>query len=120
MTPFKFKQAFGAAFLALGLITAPVITSTSAQATSIQTETAVHYQTVKIDGINIFYREAGAKDAPTLLLLHGFPTSSQQYRNLIPALADKYHVIAPIIRDLAVVRCQHAKILTIHSPLTPV
>ena len=55
----------------------------------------MHYQTVKIDGINIFYREAGAKDAPTLLLLHGFPTSSQQYRNLIPALADKYHVIAP-------------------------
>ena len=95
MNTFNLKHAFSAAFLALGLITAPVITSTSAQATSIQTETAVHYKTTKIDGLEIFYREAGAKDAPTLLLLHGFPTSSQQYRNLIPALSDKYHVIAP-------------------------
>ncbi len=95
MTPFKFKQAFGAAFLALGLIASPIITSTQAQAASAQTENAIHYKTVAIDGLEIFYREAGAKDAPTLLLLHGFPTSSQQYRNLIPALADKYHVIAP-------------------------
>lgn len=95
MTTFKFKHAFGAAFMALGLITAPVLTSTQAQAVSIQTETAVHYKTAEIDGQEIFYREAGAKDAPVLLLLHGFPTSSQQYRNLIPALADKYRVIAP-------------------------
>ena len=95
MNTFNLKHAFSAAFLALGLITAPIITTTSAQATSIQTETAVHYKTTEIDGLEIFYREAGAKDAPTLLLLHGFPTSSQQYRNLIPALADKYHVIAP-------------------------
>ncbi len=95
MNTFNLKHAFSAAFLALGLITTPVITSTSAQATSIQTETAVHYKTTEIDGLEIFYREAGAKDAPTLLLLHGFPTSSQQYRNLIPVLADKYHVIAP-------------------------
>ncbi|CAN7506499.1 alpha/beta fold hydrolase [Duganella sp. LjRoot269] len=55
----------------------------------------VSYQTVKVDGLNIFYREAGPKDAPTLLLLHGFPTSSQMFRNLIPLLADRYHVIAP-------------------------
>jgi len=52
-----------------------------------------HYATV--DGHKIFYREAGAKDAPTLLLLHGFPTSSHMFRNLIPPLADRYHVIAP-------------------------
>ena len=48
-----------------------------------------------IDGHNIFYREAGAKNALTLLLLHGFPTSSHMFRNLIPTLADRYHVIAP-------------------------
>ncbi|APR84378.1 alpha/beta hydrolase fold protein [Minicystis rosea] len=54
-----------------------------------------HYRTANIDGINIFYREAGAKDAPVVLLLHGFPTSSHMFRNLIPALADRYHVIAP-------------------------
>jgi len=45
--------------------------------------------------VNIFYREAGPRDAPVVLLLHGFPTSSHMFRNLIPALADRYHVIAP-------------------------
>jgi pimeloyl-ACP methyl ester carboxylesterase len=47
------------------------------------------------DGLNIFYREAGPKDAPVVLLLHGFPSSSHMFRNLIPQLADAYHVIAP-------------------------
>lgn len=56
--------------------------------------TVVH-KTVKIGDLDIFYREAGRKEAPTVLLLHGFPTSSQMFRNLIPALADKYHVVAP-------------------------
>jgi len=55
----------------------------------------IHYNYATIDGHRIFYREAGAKDAPTLLLLHGFPTSSHMFRNLIPPLADRYHVIAP-------------------------
>ena len=50
---------------------------------------------MKVGDLDIFYREAGPKDAPAILLLHGFPTSSQMFRNLIPALADKYHVIAP-------------------------
>jgi pimeloyl-ACP methyl ester carboxylesterase len=53
------------------------------------------YQHAIVDGNRIFYREAGAKTAPTILLLHGFPTSSHMFRNLIPALADRYHVIAP-------------------------
>ena len=55
----------------------------------------VYHKTVEIDGLDIFYREAGPKDAPTVLLLHGFPTSSHMFRNLIPALADRYHVVAP-------------------------
>jgi pimeloyl-ACP methyl ester carboxylesterase len=50
---------------------------------------------VAADGLNVFYREAGSKDAPTILLLHGFPSSSHQFRNLIPLLSTKYHVIAP-------------------------
>src|SRR6187402_3429665 len=54
-----------------------------------------YHRTATVDGIKIFYREAGPKDAPVVLLLHGFPTSSHMYRNLIPALADRYHVIAP-------------------------
>jgi len=56
---------------------------------------ATHYRTVQVDGLDIFYREAGPKDAPTILLLHGFPTSSHMYRDLIPLLADHYHVVAP-------------------------
>jgi pimeloyl-ACP methyl ester carboxylesterase len=55
----------------------------------------VAYRNVKIDGLDIFYREAGSKDAPVILLLHGFPTSSHMFRNLIPALADEFHLVAP-------------------------
>jgi pimeloyl-ACP methyl ester carboxylesterase len=55
----------------------------------------VHYRFTDIDGRRIFYREAGPTDAPVLLLLHGFPTSSYMFRGLVPALADRYHVIAP-------------------------
>ncbi len=55
----------------------------------------VRYKTVKVGDLDVFYREAGPKDAPAVLLLHGFPTSSHMFRNLIPLLADKYHVISP-------------------------
>jgi len=58
-------------------------------------ESIVHYRTVTVDNLDIFYREAGDPEKPTILLLHGFPTSSQMFRNLIPRLADKYHLIAP-------------------------
>jgi len=53
------------------------------------------YQYAAVDGARIFYREAGAKTSPIVLLLHGFPTSSHMFRNLIPALADSFHVVAP-------------------------
>ncbi|TDW48104.1 pimeloyl-ACP methyl ester carboxylesterase [Flavobacterium sp. 270] len=55
----------------------------------------VHNRQINIDGQTIFYREAGPKDAPVILLLHGYPTSSHMFRNLIPILSEKYHVIAP-------------------------
>lgn len=55
----------------------------------------VHYRTTRIEDIDVFYREAGPTNAPAVLLLHGFPTSSHMFRRLIPALADRYHVIAP-------------------------
>ena len=54
-----------------------------------------HHRTAKVDGLDIFYREAGPHDVPVILLLHGFPTSSHMFRNLIPALADRYRVLAP-------------------------
>src|SRR3954447_19895378 len=54
-----------------------------------------YHRTAVVDGLKIFYRQAGPLDAPVVLLLHGFPTSSHMFRNLIPALADRYHVVAP-------------------------
>src|SRR3954454_6583924 len=56
---------------------------------------AVTYRTLSVGGVNIAYREAGDPANPKLVLLHGFPASSHQYRNLLPALADRFHVIAP-------------------------
>jgi pimeloyl-ACP methyl ester carboxylesterase/quercetin dioxygenase-like cupin family protein len=55
----------------------------------------VFYRTLNVEELEIFYREAGPRDAPTVLLLHGFPSSSHMFRNLIPMLAEKYHLVAP-------------------------
>src|ERR1700760_2221026 len=63
--------------------------------TPVRTQNPVHYKTVRVNNVDIFYREAGPAAAPTILLLHGFPTSSHMFRNLIPELTAKYHVIAP-------------------------
>ena len=57
--------------------------------------TVTHHRTASVDGREVFYREAGPADAPVLLLLHGFPTSSAMFRHLIPRLAERYRVIAP-------------------------
>src|SRR5499433_4174934 len=53
------------------------------------------YRKVDVDGIKVFYREAGPKDAPTILLLHGFPTAGHMFRDLIPQLADQFRLVAP-------------------------
>jgi pimeloyl-ACP methyl ester carboxylesterase len=71
------------------------LTESSAAATETLPSTAVHYHTIRIGDVDVFYREAGAKTAPVLLLLHGFPTSSNMFRNLIPRLAASFRVIAP-------------------------
>src|SRR5690242_11513283 len=57
--------------------------------------TTTIFKTVNVDGTAVFYREAGNRNHPAILLLHGFPTSSHMFRNLIPELADEYHVVAP-------------------------
>ncbi len=72
-----------------------VVSLTLASVTGASTPTSTQHRTVSIDGLDIFYREAGPKGAPTVVLLHGFPTSSQMFRNLIPALSDTFHVVAP-------------------------
>ena len=58
-------------------------------------ENRVQYKTANINGLDIFYRQAGNRKNPTILLLHGFPSSSHMYRNLIKELADEYHTVAP-------------------------
>ena len=79
------KTSKGAAGLAA------LVLAGSAQAAGLQ----VHHRFEQVGGVKVFYREAGAPDAPAVLLLHGYAASSFMYRNLIPMLADKYHVIAP-------------------------
>ena len=83
-------------FLVVNLITPTWLNTLAAaepQPTVPVTQTL--HKTINIDGVEIFYREAGPVDAPTILLLHGFPTSSHMFRNLIPALSDRYHLVAP-------------------------
>jgi pimeloyl-ACP methyl ester carboxylesterase len=81
--------------LALSLLAAVAWTFGQTNSADAQQTVKVYHKTVKVGDLDIFYREAGPKDAPTILLLHGFPTSSQMFRNLIPVLGDQYHVVAP-------------------------
>jgi alpha-beta hydrolase superfamily lysophospholipase len=80
------------ATLALALATTQ---SMDAQKKDRAMEQQVFYRTVKVDGLTIFYREAGTKDAPTILLLHGLPSSSRMFQPLLTRLADNYHLVAP-------------------------
>src|SRR6201999_459986 len=66
-----------------------------AHASSDSTGATMQYKTVEVAGLNIFYREAGTPGAPKVLLLHGFPSSSHQYRDLLTALEGKFHVVGP-------------------------
>src|SRR5262245_1939385 len=80
--------------LSLSLLTVAG-TLSSAHMVSAQEPTKVLHKSAKVGDLDIFYREAGPNGAPAVLLLHGFPSSSQMFRNLIPTLAVKYRVIAP-------------------------
>ncbi len=71
------------------------ISKESDETSSSSSHNAVVHDSIEIDGVDIFYREAGPRDAPTLFLLHGYPTSSHMFRNLMRDLADKFHTLAP-------------------------
>ena len=87
--------AFGATVVATSLASLAYAAPAATVVSTPVSATQVRYGSVKIDGLNIAYREAGDPSLPKLVLLHGWPSSSHQYRNLIPALASRFHVIAP-------------------------
>ena len=77
------------------------------------------YRTIQIDGLSIFYREAGPKDAPAILLLHGLPSSSRMFEPLFARLSDRYHLVAPdsLASDTATGRTRkHSRIRSITTP----
>ncbi len=88
------SAALSAIVATISLVDRPAISSERTVSAAAPV-TQVHHRSASINGVDVFCREAGPKDAPAILLLHGFPTSSHMYRNLIPALAGKYRVIAP-------------------------
>jgi pimeloyl-ACP methyl ester carboxylesterase len=82
----------------MGAIIMAILVTTSLGALAANGQPAkypTHYRTIAIDGLSIFYREAGPKDGPTILLLHGLPSSSRMFEPLFDRLADRYHLVAP-------------------------
>jgi alpha-beta hydrolase superfamily lysophospholipase len=81
--------------LLVSVMLAPSQLPAQTQRTERPVEHPTFYRTVKVDGLSIFYREAGPKDAPTILLLHGLPSSSRMFEPLFARLSDRYHLVAP-------------------------
>jgi pimeloyl-ACP methyl ester carboxylesterase len=88
------KTIFSTAFIAVAAALSPADGIAQAQPVASDSSTTA-YHTVAVDGVKIFYREAGLKDAPTIFLLHGYPSSSRMFATLMPLLADRYHLVAP-------------------------
>jgi pimeloyl-ACP methyl ester carboxylesterase len=83
------------AALSIGLAASPGFLGAQIRDSAMALPSRVAYHTAQVDGLTLFYREAGPKDAPAVVLLHGFPSSSHMFRELITRLGDKYHVVAP-------------------------
>lgn len=80
----------------IAILATAMLLGTGIRATPLPaTHATTTYRYANVDGVRVFYREAGPKDAPTLVLLHGFPSSSRQFDSLIPLLATRYHLVAP-------------------------
>src|SRR5215475_5363871 len=92
--PTRCLQVFRLALL-VAVMLASFQLPTQARGKESRVEHRTFYRTIQIDGLSIFYREAGPKDAPTLLLLHGLPSSSRMFESLFVRLADRYHLVAP-------------------------
>ena len=86
-------QYFRMSFVATVLFVSSLLPAESAEERAMEHPT--FYRSIRVDGLSIFYREAGPKDAPTLLLLHGLPSSSRMFEPLFARLSDRYHLVAP-------------------------
>jgi pimeloyl-ACP methyl ester carboxylesterase len=98
MKPIAIKSIIAAMFVALLSLALYSLTSVKDEEVpteNIRKDYQTTYNTIEINGVDIFYREAGNRENPTILLLHGYPTSSHMFRNLMPDLAEDYHVLAP-------------------------
>lgn len=98
MKPIAIKSIIAAMFVALLSLALYSLTSVKDEEVpteNIRKDYQTTYNTIEINGVDIFYREAGNRENPTILLLHGYPTSSHMFRNLMPDLAEEYHVLAP-------------------------
>ncbi len=92
----RFRPLAAALALAAGIgVLAGALPAPAQDTTAAKTLNVTHYRYATLEGVRVFYREAGPAGGPVVVLLHGFPTSSQQFRNLIPVLSDRYRVIAP-------------------------
>ncbi|MBV9655951.1 MAG: alpha/beta fold hydrolase [Acetobacteraceae bacterium] len=89
------RLALAAAITLLTCVAEATPIAAPAQSPAYAAGNVTHYRTANVEGVDLFYREAGSGNAPVVVLLHGFPTSSHMFRNLIPVLADRYRVIAP-------------------------
>lgn len=98
MKTIAIKSIIGALLFVLGSFVLYSLNSAEELESPNEKEDKAHqttYKTIEVNGVDIFYREAGDATNPTILLLHGYPTSSHMFRNLIPVLSQKYHVLAP-------------------------
>ncbi|MBS0560897.1 MAG: alpha/beta fold hydrolase, partial [Proteobacteria bacterium] len=91
----RMKLGVAAAITLLTYVAGATPPAAHAQPASPAAENVTHYRNATVEGVDLFYREAGPQNAPAVVLLHGFPTSSHMFRNLIPILANRYRVIAP-------------------------
>ncbi len=105
--------------LRVGVLILARVLGKNAMTTVPSTSATTTYHWADVDGVGIFYREAGPKDAPTIVLLHGYSSSSRMFDSLIPLLASHYHLIAPDYRGSATARRRGPTATPIYSIIWP-
>jgi len=105
--------------LILSCLSATPMKAAETVTSGVSSSRSTTYKTVAVNGLNIFYREAGPSNAPAILLLHGFPSSSRMFDTLMPLLADRYHLIAPDYPGLEIRKHRRQRTSPIRSMRSP-